>query len=157
MKIRLVVALVGLAISSALPTFAQQKDTADPKTAEQIRALEMKYDEAFNRSESGALAALYTDDAVRVTPHGTLSGRQAIAKDYAERVFQRYQCHNYIRKGDWIIAVGNDVRANGKWSCAFHDTDDRDKHIDGHYSWVLVREGDTWKIRRDTGDEGNGY
>ena len=30
MKIRLVVALVGLAISIALPTFAQQKDTVDP-------------------------------------------------------------------------------------------------------------------------------
>ena len=28
---RLVVALVGLAISFALPTFAQQKDTADPQ------------------------------------------------------------------------------------------------------------------------------
>jgi len=47
--------------------------------------------------------------------------------------------------------------AIGKWSCAFHDTDGRDKHIDGHYSWILVREGDTWKIRRDTYDEGTGY
>jgi hypothetical protein len=31
MKTRLVVALVGLAISSALPTFAQQKETFDPQ------------------------------------------------------------------------------------------------------------------------------
>ena len=31
MKIRLVVALLGLAISFALPTFAQQTDTADPQ------------------------------------------------------------------------------------------------------------------------------
>jgi ketosteroid isomerase-like protein len=157
MKIRLLHTLAALAISFALPTFAQQKDTVDPKRAQQIRALEMKWNEVFNRSESGALAALYTEDAVRVTPHGTFRGRQAIAKDYAEHDFQRYQSKNYVRKGDRVIAVGNEVRATGKWSCAFHDTDFRDKHIDGHYLWVLVREGDTWQIRRDTYDEGNGY
>ena len=153
----LVVALLGLAVGFILPTFAQQKDTVDPKIAEQIRALQMKWNEAFNSSESGALASLYTEDAVRVTPHGTISGRQAIAKDYAQHDFQRYQANNYVRKGDRVIAVGNDVHAIGKWTCAFHDTDGRYKHIDGHYLWVLVREGDTWKIRRDTYDEGVGY
>lgn len=156
MKIRLVT-LLGLAISFTLSTFAQQRDSVDPKLAQQIRALEMKFDEAFNRSDSGGLGALYTDDAVRVTVHGTFHGREAIAKDYAEHDFRRYQANNYVRKGDRIVAVGNDVRVIGKWSCAFHDTDGRDKHIDGHYSWVLVREGDSWKIRRDTADEGTGY
>jgi len=42
--------------------------------------LGMKYDEAFNRSDPGALAALYSEDAVRATPHGTFHGRQAIEK-----------------------------------------------------------------------------
>jgi len=36
MKIRLLGALVGLAISFALPTFGQQKETVDPKTLEQL-------------------------------------------------------------------------------------------------------------------------
>ena len=157
MKIRLLLALVAFAICLILPTVAQQKDTVDPKVAQQVRALMMKYDDAFNRSDSGGLGALYTDDAVRVTVHGTFHGRQAIVKDYAVHDFQRYQANNYVRKGDRVIAAGNDVRAIGKWSCAFHDTDGRDKHIDGHYSWVLVREGDSWKIRRDTADEGTGY
>jgi uncharacterized protein (TIGR02246 family) len=138
-----------------LPTFAQQ--TVDPKIEQQIRAWITKYDAAFNRSESGGLGALYTDDAVKVTVHGTFHGRQAIAKYYAEHDFQRYQSNNLVSRVDRVITVGNDVRVSGKWSCAFHDTDDRDKHIDGHYSWVLVREGDAWKIRSDTSDEGNGY
>ena len=116
-----------------------------------------KWDDAFNRSASGALAALYTDDAVRVTVHGTFHGREAIAKNFAENDFGRYQSNNYVRKGDRIVAVGNDVRVTGKWKCAFHDTDGKDKHIEGHYSWILVREGNSWKIRRDTGDEGIGY
>jgi uncharacterized protein (TIGR02246 family) len=156
MKIRLILALAGLAISFTVPTFAQQKDTVDPKIAEQIRAFGLKYDEAFNRSDSGGLAALYTEDAVRVTPHGTFSGRQAIAKNFADS-FQRYQSNNYVRKGDRVIAVGDEVRLVGKWSCAIHDNDGRNKHLDGHYSWTLVREGNTWKIRKSTADEGTGY
>jgi hypothetical protein len=39
MKTRSVVALVGLAISSALPTFAQQTNTPDPQLREQLVAL----------------------------------------------------------------------------------------------------------------------
>ena len=34
MKIRLAIALVGLAIGSVLPTFAQQKDMVDPQIAQ---------------------------------------------------------------------------------------------------------------------------
>jgi ketosteroid isomerase-like protein len=108
-------------------------------------------------SKGNAFAARYTDDAVKVTVHGTFHGREAIAKDFAEHDFQRYQANNDVHKGDRIVAAGNDVRVTGKWSCAFHDTDGKYKHIDGHYSWILVREGDSWKIRKDTTDEGTGY
>ena len=68
MKIRLVVALVGLAISFGLPTFAQQKDTADPELTEQLKALSKKTDDAYNNNDPAAVAALFTEDAVLVTP-----------------------------------------------------------------------------------------
>jgi hypothetical protein len=42
---------------------------------------------------------------------------------------------------------------NGEWSYAFHDIDGGYKRIDGHYSRVLVREGDTRKIPTSTYDE----
>jgi len=58
MKIRLVVALAGLAMSFALPAFAQQKDTVDPKIEQQIRVLAAKYDEAINKQDAAAVAAL---------------------------------------------------------------------------------------------------
>jgi uncharacterized protein (TIGR02246 family) len=115
----LVVALVGLAISLALPTFAQQKDTVDPKIAQQIRALAMKYDEAFNKNDAAALAAFYTEDGMLVTPHGTFHGRQAIEKDYAKHSFQQWQAINQVTKVDRIIAVGNEVRSIGKWIVIF--------------------------------------
>ena len=68
MKIRFLLALAGLAISLALPTFAQQK--IDPKTEQQIRVLASNFDAAFNRNDAAAVAALYTDDGVTVLPWG---------------------------------------------------------------------------------------
>ena len=89
MKIRLVVALVGFAISFTVSTLAQQKETVDPQIVQQIAALAAKFDEAFNRNDAAAVAAFYSEDGVRVTPHGTFSGRQAIEKDYAKFDFQQ--------------------------------------------------------------------
>jgi hypothetical protein len=54
MKIRLLFALAGLAITFTAPVFAQQKDTVDPQIAEQVRAL-AQYDEAFNKNDATAL------------------------------------------------------------------------------------------------------
>jgi uncharacterized protein (TIGR02246 family) len=153
MKILLPVALVGLAISLALPTSAQQKDTVDPKIAQQIRALAMKYDEAFNKNDAAALAAFYTDDGILVTPHGTFHGRQAIETDYAKHSFREWQATNQVTKVDRVIAVGNEVRSIGKWSCNFRTHAGNADRIQGHYSSVLVREGDTWRIRKYTYSE----
>ena len=79
----------------------------------------MKYDEAFNKNDAAALAAYYTEDGMLVTPHGTFHGRQAIEKDYAEHSFRQWQATNQVTKVDRVIAVGNEVRSIGKWSCNF--------------------------------------
>ena len=39
---------MGLAISFALPTFAQEKNKVDPEVRQQIEAVLMKFDEAYN-------------------------------------------------------------------------------------------------------------
>jgi ketosteroid isomerase-like protein len=86
MKIRLLLTLVGLPTIFALPTFAQQKDTIDSRTRSQIdEQIDKKFDEAFNNGDAAALAALYTQDAVWVTPQGPLFGREAIQKRFAGR------------------------------------------------------------------------
>ena len=112
MKMRLLLALVGLAISFAFPTFAQQKDPVDPRTAQEIRALAMKYDEAINKQDPAAVAALYTENAVYVAHHGTFHGRQAIEKTYAD-YFQHWHSINHVSTVDRLIAVGNEVRVFG--------------------------------------------
>jgi uncharacterized protein (TIGR02246 family) len=116
----------------------------------------MKFDEAYNQHDSTALAALYTEDAVRVTPHGTFSGRQAIEKDYAKFDFQQYQSNEHVLKVDQVNAVGNDVRALGTWTSSFPDGSHAGRsHAGGHFTWTMVRAGDTWQVRRLLAARGN--
>jgi len=150
MKIRLVVTLVGLAFGFALPTFAEQ--TADLKIGQEIRGFASKFDETFNTQDPVALAALYKEDGIPITANGTFHGRQAIEKDYAKHTFQSYHANDHFTTVDRIIAVGDEVHAFGKWSIAFK-ADAFTKHIEGHFLWVLVREGSTWKIRKDDSHE----
>jgi uncharacterized protein (TIGR02246 family) len=153
MKIRLVIALVGFAISFTVPTLAQQKETVDPQIAQQIAALAAKFDEAFNRNDAAAVAAFYTEDGVRVTPHGTFSGRQAIEKDYAKFDFQQNQSNDRACKVDQVNADGNDLRALGTWTVSFQEGSHAGRsHANGHFTWIMVRANDTWQIRRATYD-----
>jgi ketosteroid isomerase-like protein len=75
---------VGLAISFAVPGFAQQKETVDPQIIEQLAALGEKIREAWNNNDAAALAATYTEDAIVVHDTGRVHGREAIGKYYAD-------------------------------------------------------------------------
>ena len=83
MKIRSLIALAGLVIGFTVPTFAQEKETVDPQIRQQLDALAKKFDEASNKADAAALAALFTQDAVEVAPEGLVYGRQALEKSTA--------------------------------------------------------------------------
>jgi len=157
MKMRSLLALVGLAISFAAPAFAQEKDTVDPKIAEQVRALAKKYDEAFNQNDAAAIAALITEDAVWMTPHGTLSGRQAVQNYYADYSFRRYHCNNVSTKCDQVNKFGDDVDAIGTWSCAFQDDFGHTRHVKGNFTWIIDLNVDNLHIRANINDESAPY
>ena len=99
MKIRLLLTLVGLAISFAVPTFAQQTNTPDPKLREALDTLNQKFHEAWNNNDAAALATFYTEDAVVVMNTGPIYGRDAIQKHYAD-LFQKLHFSNHIGKPD---------------------------------------------------------
>src|SRR6516225_1306618 len=101
MKTRLLGALVGLAISFALPTFAQQKETVDPQLIQKLHdtIISKKYNDAINNHDAAAIAALFTEDAIFVTDAGTLYGRQAIEKFYADD-FKGWQPKNHTSTAD---------------------------------------------------------
>ena len=132
MKIRSVVTIVGLAISFALPTFAQQKDTAASRIVQQhdllgvaqaldeFGDLNRALDEAYNRNDAGAAAALFTEDALLVAPDGMFSGRQHIEERYAD-AFQRSPNvdFNCSRDRIYLNAIDNAVWSAGQWFGTF--------------------------------------
>jgi ketosteroid isomerase-like protein len=92
------------------------------------------------------MAALYTEDGVNVLPGGASHGRQAIEKGWA-RVFQSWHPSNDIATFDRSKAVGNEVRSSGRWSHTDTPTGSPPSNRQGSFTWIMVREGDTWKIR----------
>src|ERR1700683_1339404 len=151
MKMGLLVALVGFAIVFAVPAFAQQKDTIGPQVAEQVRALAAKYDEAFNKSDATALGALFSEDAVFSGLHGKFKGRQAIVNFHSQQVFARWHANNRVTTVDRVDSVSDEVSSSGRWSETVQSNGS--KNIGGTYSWVLIRDGDSWKIRVATYSE----
>ena len=141
MKIRLLLALVGLAISFALPTFAQQTNTPDPQVRREIEAALMKFDEAFNKHDAAAIAALFTLDAVQVLNWGgggTFSGQQAIEKNYA--VDFASSPPEFVEKLIHVYAIGGEISAISEWSHGIWN---------GYHARIYVRDADAWKIRMD--------
>jgi len=141
MKMRLLIALVGLAIGFVLPAFAQQKDTVDPQIRQQIDAIDKKLDEAFSENNASAVAALFTEDAILVAPDGIFVGRQAIEKRYAD-TFQRWPFTNFSVQRDQLNAIDNAAWSVGEWT-----TNANSQPGHGYRTLVYTRDGDTWKIR----------
>ena len=149
MKIRLLLALAGLVIGFALPATALEGNLAgDVKALDEFGAFGKKYDEAYNQSDAPALAALFTEDAVLVTPEGLFSGRQAIEKWYADE-FQRWHPTNNIGQADQLNVICNGAWAVGKWWCTFQ-SQNGPVFARGYWSTIYVRGADAWKIRMST-------
>ena len=149
MKIRLVVALVGLAISFALPTFAQQTNTPDPQLRQKLVDVIAKHADAINKNDAAAAAACFTQDAVYVTDSGPVNGREAIEKWYAD-LFKKVQFSYYVITIDQdsphvISTAGNEIWAAGGWSSTIKGENFGPRQITGY--WSVIRVGDDWKIR----------
>ena len=147
----LLLALVGWAISLALPIFAQEKEDvppfpfnpipAGPQLVQQIEAINQKFDEAFNKHDGAAVGALYTANAVQSTPQGSFSGREAIEK-YMIDLFQRHNPTDRVTKMGYVYAFGGDICALGGWSVTIDST----KKFGGYLVNVYTQAGSSWKI-----------
>jgi ketosteroid isomerase-like protein len=154
MKIRLLAALLALATSLTMTTFAQQTNAPDPQLRQMLDASIKKFDEAFNNNDAANLAALYTEDAVVVTDHGPIYGREALEKHFAD-LFKAIHFSNHIGKADQfsprIIGTGgNEMWANGEWSATLQGHDSGPIDVKGYWSAIKVREGDILKTRMAT-------
>jgi ketosteroid isomerase-like protein len=153
MKVRLLT-LAGLAIGFASPAFAQEKAAtpvapnpfqalpANPSLVQQVEAINLKFDEACNKHDREALEALFTANAIHVSPHGTFTGRDAIGKYYAD-LFHRHNLSGRVTKINYVYTFGGDLCALGGWI----DTIFGSQQAGGFLISVYTRVGTTWKIR----------
>ncbi len=136
MKIRLIGALVGLAMSFPLPSIAQDQNTVDPQVRQQIEAVFMKFEEAYNNRDAAAVAALYTQDAIEVRSWvvAPFSGRRVIEEMFAAD-FAR-GAGKMVNKLVQLYPIGSAI-------CEIADSD-----VSGWKAQTVViylRDGDTWK------------
>jgi uncharacterized protein (TIGR02246 family) len=129
MKIRLLFTLLGFVISGALPTLAQQKDAAYSPIVQQrdllgiakaigeFADLHRKLDEAHDKNNAAAVAALFTEDGLFVAPDGMFSGRREIETRHAD-TFQRLPItdFNCSRERYPFDAIDNAVWSAGQWA-----------------------------------------
>jgi uncharacterized protein (TIGR02246 family) len=129
----------------AAPAIAQQLSEQDV-----LRAGQNLLD-AWNRTaqqkDAAAHAALYTEDAVQVTPQGLISGRAAIesraAQDFKSLTLDP-------SKLEQTNMIGTEVMLRtGTWSGTYNGPHGP-MHLNGYWSDADVREGNTWKIRQET-------
>ena len=151
MNTRLLLPLLGFLISFAFPIYAQQKDLADPQTTHKILAIAKAYNKGVNNTDPGAIAALFTDDAVFVADTGTMTGRPAIQKWYTD-LFQRWHPQNHACRIDGnaphlIGGSGNELWATGEWNEIGQGKNGEPLPIGGYWACIYVREGDDWKNR----------
>jgi ketosteroid isomerase-like protein len=152
MKIRLLFALLGLAISFAVPTFAQQTSPPDPQLREQFVAYLKKFDDVWNSNDQTAWAALFTDDAIEVTHTEPMYGRAALQKLWADL---KLNFSNHITTLDQysphvIDTAGNEVWINAKYSLTVKGQNFGPIEQKGNLCSILVRDGNNWKMRMFT-------
>ena len=156
MKIRyLLLTLVGLVMSFALPTFAQEPNTPDPKLHAEFIASDKKFDDAFINGDAAALAAFYAEDAV-IIPHDgpPIYGREAIQKHFVD-MFKKIHFSKHMSKPEEysphvIGTAGNELWTTGEFDQTFQVENGSPLRIKGHYFTIMVREGDAWKSKLDT-------
>ncbi|HXN93831.1 MAG TPA: nuclear transport factor 2 family protein, partial [Candidatus Acidoferrales bacterium] len=117
-----------------------------PDALEVFGELSGKLDDAYNNKDAEAVGALFTEDAVLVTPDGKVFGRQAIEKWYAD-TFQRSPITDFLSRRDrlQLNAIDNAVWSVGDWWGTLQ-SQTGPVFAWGYWSTIYVREGDAWKM-----------
>jgi ketosteroid isomerase-like protein len=115
----------------------QEEPTLSEQDRQQIDSLATKYADAVNKNDATAIAALFMEDGVFVTPEGILVGREAIKTAYQEQ-FKSRSVSDAVIKGVDVHVAGNLAWTFGQFS----DSTNR-----GNWGALDERNGDTWSIR----------
>ena len=131
---------MGLAVSAAAQVSEQDAQQAG-------HSLLDAWDKTVQQKDAAGHAALFTEDAIRVTPHGLISGRAAIERDAAAAFKVVTSDFSTLEQ---VKMIGDNVMLRaGTWSGTY-TAPNGPVHLKGYWSDTDVRDGNTWKICQET-------
>ena len=134
-----------LGISLAAPAWAQQTNTVDQQTRQQVETIVANYVDAINKGDGQAVASLFAPSPINITPNGkTTSGAQI--QSGIEAVHKRGL--TITAKVDQVEPLfgGQGLAATAPYQGTFSN-DPGNPQIQGNFMFVLEHSGDSWKVR----------
>ena len=124
------------AIAGTIPAVAAETDTSKCTSHKQ-------WQDAFNKGDASAVAALYTSDAIEVTPGGIRVGPAAVK----ERIEEGLKAGG---KNIIIIATQCDIENAYRFSSGSWKDETAQGLLSGFWTLIEVKDGGGWKIRNLT-------
>jgi ketosteroid isomerase-like protein len=103
-----------------------------------------QWQDAYNKGDAAAVAALYTADAIEVTPEGIRVGPAAVK----ERVEGSFKAG--MKKQVVITATKCNVEGATRWSAGDWKNDTTQGPVGGFWTAIEAKNGDAWKIQNLT-------
>jgi ketosteroid isomerase-like protein len=141
---RIAISVAAIMLLAVVPSASTEQ--AEPSAGgELFEKLQSEFAEAYNRKDVAAMAAFFSENAVRITPSGVFRGRDAIGREL-QRVVIDLGLHDYSVRRTVSRLQGGMVFNAGEWQARLGDN----QQFHGYYSALLVREGDAVKIFEET-------
>ncbi len=132
---------VWMSLGVTPPALAQQDGSASIE--ELYQDVQRRFADAYNHHDADAIAALFTENATRVTPNGIFQGRDAIRREI--QLVLDMGLHDYSVRRTVSRREGDLVFDAGEWQAKLGNT-----QFHGYYSALLTRDGDQARIVEET-------
>ena len=111
--------LLIVSLLTGLASSAVGQQNVAPTDQEAAREVHLQFATAFNRQDAAGLAALFSDNGIRVTPQGIIQGRDAIHKDSDKRFQLRF--HDLSITPLIVRTLRDSIWVSGEWTMKIGD------------------------------------
>ncbi len=134
----------------AQTTADQAKQMSDEQIGKMLAAADSYTVDAVNRHDAYAVAAVFWDDGIEITPQGIASGRAAIEQRLTEQ-YKSTDVREFVETIDEIHISGDHGWFVAHWSAnnVVQPIGER-RPIKGYITAVLERRNGEWKARLHT-------
>jgi ketosteroid isomerase-like protein len=135
--------IAGRVSTIALPLVISVAASAQQGALDPSAEMQKHFSEAYNKGDWDAMAAAFTEDAVRVTPSGVFKGRDSIRRGFADAL--KLGLHDYSVRRLSSREEGRFTFNVGEWQATVGD-----HSLHGYYTAILVQGADHPMIMEET-------